>query len=123
MPKKDNLSTVRIHKDLAKTIDDIIKSEIGKKYGFRSRADFVTRACREYLDEVYPRFEHLNMMDDNVKVVDFTQNRVATIYFRDEGRVRCDLCDADDCEHIDFALAQEDVQKDLKKHDWKRKAS
>jgi metal-responsive CopG/Arc/MetJ family transcriptional regulator len=120
MPKRDNLSTVRIHEDLAKTIDEIIKSDIGKKYGFRSRADFVTRACREYIEEVHPRFEHVNMMDDNVKVVDYTQNRIATIYFRDEGQVRCDLCNAIDCEHIAYALAQPSVQEELKKHDWER---
>ncbi len=119
--KKDNLATVRVHKDLAETIDQIINSDIGKKYGFRSRADFVTKALREYLDKVYPRFKHLNMVGDNVKVVDFATKKIATIYFRNGGIVHCDSCDSADCEHIDFALEQSDVREALEKADWKKK--
>lgn len=102
-------------------IDKIINSESGKKLGLKSRADFITRAVTGLLEEVSPRFKHLNMMEDNVKIVDFDKNKIATVYFRNGGHVHCDICDSENCEHIDYALEQPDIQKALEEHDWKRK--
>jgi len=49
--KRDRFATARIPEALAKTIDDFIQSPKGKVLGFRSRADFVTRAARNYLEK------------------------------------------------------------------------
>jgi len=119
MPKK-GWSSISLTTELMKEIDELLTSDKGKKLGFKSRADFITRATIQFLKEQRPRFEHLNMMDDNVKVVDFTNNRIATIYFKNPNGVRCDLCATFNCVHIDYALAQPSIQKELKKHDWKR---
>lgn len=106
---------------MSEEIDQLINSDLGKRYGFKSRADFVTKAVREYIDIVMPRFQHLNMVGDNVKIVDFQSNRVATLYFKEGGKVCCDLCESESCAHIDYALDQPDIQEELKKHDWTRK--
>ena len=116
----EHYSAVSLKKELLNEIDKFVESKKGKNRGYRSRADFVDKAIRERLRQENPRFEHVNMMDDNIKIVDFTNNRIASVYFKEEGLVYCDICDADECEHIDFALDQEDVQKNLEKHGWKR---
>ena len=43
-------STVRISEDLAGAIDEAVNSEDGRKLGFRSRADFVTKAVRDFVE-------------------------------------------------------------------------
>lgn len=100
-------------------IDDFIKSDKGKKLGINSRAELITRAVTDLLEKYQPRFEHLNMMDEHVKVVDFTLNRIATVYFKHPGKVWCDVCEKDSCEHVEYALEQDDIKKELEKHDWK----
>ena len=119
--KKYNFANVKIKDNLAKQIDEFIESETAKRDGFRSRADFVTKAALKLLEEYRPRFEHLNMVDDNVKVVDFAMNCIATIYFKNGGTVYCDVCEGDACEHIDYALDQPDVKKALEHSDWVRR--
>ena len=118
MPREDFL-TVSLRKEVIKHIDEFLESQ-KTNANINSRAALINAAIQEYLKSHKSIFEHINMMDDNVKIVDFTNNRIATIYFKNPSGVFCDLCDADDCEHIDFALAQEDVQKDLEKHGWKQ---
>lgn len=119
--KKDGYQTVRLKEELTKEIDDIVSSELGKKYGLKSRADLVTRAVIEYLEEHRPRFQHLNMVDNIVRVIDFPTRHIAEIIFRENGSAYCELCRALDCEHIKYALEQEDIQKALKESGWTNK--
>lgn len=120
MPRK-GWASVSLTVEMLDEIDRFLSSEKGKKLGFHSRADIITRAVTDLIEKYQPRFEHLNMMDDNVKIVDFTMNLIATVYFKNGGEVYCDLCESQDCEHIDYALAQPDVQEELEKHDWVRR--
>jgi metal-responsive CopG/Arc/MetJ family transcriptional regulator len=54
-PTGGKFATARISENLAGTIDEFIKSGRAKQLGYRSRADFVTRAVRNYLEEnVFP---------------------------------------------------------------------
>jgi len=76
---------------------------------------------RKFLEKYQPRFKHLNMVDNNVKIIDFENNRIATLHFKNPIGVHCDLCDADNCEHIDYALKQSAILKELEKHGWKRR--
>lgn len=43
------MATVRINEDLAAEIDKITLSPAGEQMGFRSRADFVTEAVRDFI--------------------------------------------------------------------------
>ena len=114
-------ATVRIPRGQIEEIESFLETDFAKKQGYHYRVEVVSDAVRKFLEKYQPRLKHLNMVDDNVKIVDFEKNRVATLQFRNPGGVHCDLCDTDHCEHIDYALAQEDVQKDLEKQDWHRK--
>lgn len=51
MTREEDFSTTRIRTSLAKAIDEFIHSEEAKHLGFRSRAEFVSEACRNYLDK------------------------------------------------------------------------
>ncbi len=69
--KKDNLSTVRISENLAAEVDRILQTEVGKALGFRSRADFVTTAIRDFLREdltpVYLPGDLVRLINDLIK--------------------------------------------------------
>jgi Arc/MetJ-type ribon-helix-helix transcriptional regulator len=119
---REGWTSVSLRQELIEEIDRLVESETGKKQGFNSRTDVVTRAILDLIEKTR-QFEHLNMMDDHVKVVDYTLKRTASVYFKDGGLVHCDLCNASQCEHIDYALAQPDILKALEQHDWKRKTS
>ena len=47
--KKDDWVTVRIPRDLAETVDEIIKVQ---RLGYRSRNDFITDAVRRRVEEI-----------------------------------------------------------------------
>ena len=69
---------------------------------------------------MYPkheRFEHFNMFEDNVKIVDNVLDRIATIYFK-ANKALCDVCDSEECVHVDFALSIPKVVKILTEHNF-----
>ena len=105
MPRQ-GWASISLTKELIEEIDSFVKSEDGKKLGFSSRTDLIARAVTDLLEEHKPRLQHLNMLDDNVKVIDFGMDRIATIIFRENGSVYCELCRQLDCEHIKYALEQ-----------------
>ena len=102
----DNYTTVRIPRGQIEEIESFLKTDFARKRGYLHKVEVVSDAVRKFLEEYQPRFEHLKMVDDSVKVIDFENNRIATIHFKEEGLVLCDLCDAEDCEHIEYALAR-----------------
>ena len=76
----------------------------------------ISKFYNENKDKMTPPYEHLNLDEKGVKVIDNTGSRrfVADIYFRPEG-IWCDYCQASICPHIDFALKQEDVIRVVRK--------
>jgi hypothetical protein len=70
---------------------------------------------------ILPRFEQINFDNEGVKILDRELHRVADVYFQPKG-VKCNLCNAENCVHIDFALSQPQIQKVIrarKKEGWK----
>ena len=120
-PKKDGYSTVRLKDELVKKIDDMVETDIAKEHGITSRADFVTQAVLKALDNFKPRFEHQNMIEGTVRIIDYQMRRTAELDFRENGSIYCNVCRALDCEHIRYALEQTDIQKALKEREWKCK--
>jgi len=110
--KDDDYATVRIPRELASEVDNLIG-----KMGFRTKAEVVKEAIRNLLNhyeelEKKSRFEKINADENGVKILDRQGeiHHVADVYFQRTG-IHCNLDDSDDCEHITFALAQKDVQK------------
>jgi len=89
---------------------------------YKSIADFVHEAVRVRMQEIrklpplLPRFEHFNLSDNGVRILDRTlkPKRIVDIYFRPEG-IWCDLCKAHSCEHVDFALNEPEIKQLIEK--------
>ena len=68
-----------------------------------------------------PRFEHLNTYENHATIYDNKLDTELDIYFHENGIIWCDYCKSPRCEHIDYTLELEDVQKVLKEKEWTRK--
>ncbi len=126
MPVKGRTSwdNVRVPSNMLKVVDIYLESELAKQKGFKSRSDVMAAALRDYLekDGVYPRkprMSHFNVYEDNVKVVDNDIRRIATVYFK-SGKVFCDVCESEQCIHIDFAYGLPLVCEALAKNGYRR---
>lgn len=126
MPK-EGWSSISLSTELMEEIDQIINSNIGKKYGFKSRADFITRAIIDCLKEyqpqyqLVPRFMHTNTYDDHATIRDNLIGREINIYFKNGGVAYCEFCNGTDCEHITYTLTLSEVTEPLEKRGWKSK--
>lgn len=103
-------ATVRIPRGLIEEVESFLKTDFARRRGYHYKVEVVSDAVRRFMEEYQPRFKHLKMVDDSVKVIDFENDRIATVHFKNGG-VLCDLCDADHCEHIDYVLAQPSIRK------------
>ena len=68
-----------------------------------------------------PRFEHLNTYENHATIYDNKLDTELDIYFHENGIIWCDYCKSPGCEHIDYTLELEDIQKVLKEKKWTRK--
>jgi hypothetical protein len=114
-PKKiaSKHATVRLPRKMLIAIEDFLQTEKAKKMGFLHMTDIVTEAVREFLKEQgyypMPRFELINHDENGLKIWDRQLRRVADVYIKPKG-ISCTLCEKTNCEHVDYALKQPDVQ-------------
>ena len=93
--------------------------------GYKSLADFVTEAVRKRCEELKilvpkaepPPLEHWNVNQDHVTVLDHRARMLADVYFKGN-KVYCELCKAENCEHVKYALNIPKVQQLLHKKGW-----
>jgi Arc/MetJ-type ribon-helix-helix transcriptional regulator len=119
---EDDYTTIRIPNDLVKEMDTLIGVR-----GFKSRAEIVKEAVREILAKyqkeipALPRFEQINSDEHGTKILDRQLHEVVQIYIKPSG-IKCGFHQTDDCEHIDYALKQKNIQNLIrlkKKENWK----
>jgi Arc/MetJ-type ribon-helix-helix transcriptional regulator len=107
--------TIKLPKELVAEMD-----KLQGKHGFRSRGEIAKEAIRQFLTKYeedlkpLPRFEQLNFDDNGVKILDRKLGRVADVFFKRTG-IYCNLDETDDCEHIQFALKERDIQRLIRK--------
>ena len=114
---RPNWDKVNVPAAMSDLIDQYLQTDIAKQRGLKSKSDVATEGVKMLLerDGMYtrrPRFQHLNMYEDHVKVIDNEMGRIASVYFRHE-KIYCDICDANECIHADFALTIPKVVKIL----------
>ena len=93
--------------------------------GYKSLADFVTEAVRKRCEELKilvpkaepPPLEHWNVNQDHVTVLDHRARMLADVYFKGN-KVYCELCKAENCEHVKYVLNIPKVQHLLHKKGW-----
>lgn len=78
------------------------------KNGINSFTGYVTYRLNQLAEEHDSNFEMLNHDGSGVKIIDRNLKRVADVTIQPEG-IYCPVCDASNCEHIRFALRENDV--------------
>lgn len=119
MPKYTKIS---IKKELADAVDEFVKKH--PDIGFRSIAEFVEDAMRRRAESLgilkYPiktRFEHCNVYEDHVTIMDNEINKLIDVYFRSD-KPFCEYCEESNCDHTRFILELPKVVKVLQEHGW-----
>ena len=116
----DRYRGISLQRELVDTIEEYIKNH--PEAGYKSLADFVTEAVRKRCEELkilgprpdLPALEHFNVNQDHVTVIDHKRRMFADVYFR-EGHVYCELCEKENCEHVQYVLGLSKVQEALKR--------
>jgi hypothetical protein len=114
---------ITLQRELVDKIEEYIKTH--RETGYKSLADFVTDAVREKCEKLKilvpkpepPPLEHFNVNQDHVTVMDHRQRMFADVYFKGN-KVFCELCKAENCEHVKYALNIPKVQQLLHKKGW-----
>jgi len=114
---------ITLQRELVNVIEQYVKSH--PEMGYKSLADFVTDAIREKCEHLkilvpkpeQPPLEHFNVNQDHVTVMDHRARMLADVYFRNN-HVFCELCKAENCEHVKYALNIPKVQQLLRKKGW-----
>lgn len=114
---RPNWDKVNVPKPMSELVEKYLQTEIAKQRGLKSKSDVAAEGIKMLLerDGMYtqrPRFQHLNMYEYHVKVIDNEIGRIASIYFKDN-TIFCDICDTNECIHIDFTFTIPDVVKIL----------
>jgi len=123
-PEEGEYSNIKIPNELIVSVDRLIG-----KYGYKSRGEIVKTALRDFLvknepiEPPEPRLERINSDSSGIKIFDrkIPRNKLVHVTFTPDG-IQCDYHKSDTCEHVEFALEQEDVQeiiKEKKKEGWK----
>ena len=119
----DKYRGVSLQRELINMIEQYIKNH--PEAGYKSLADFVTEAVRKRCEELKilvpkaepPPLEHWNVNQDHVTVLDHKIRMLADVYFKGN-KVYCELCKAENCEHVKYALNIPKVQQLLHKKGW-----
>ncbi len=116
---KGDWKTVNVKKSLLDEVERVQRTDEAKKAGITNAAQFVDLALREALEKFERRrFEHINMYEDHVKILDNKlerAGRIVSVYFR-EAKAWCEYCDEHMCVHIQYAWEIPDVRAVLSAH-------
>jgi len=104
-----------IPKHMLTVIDRYLDSDFARERGLTSRTDVILGALRMLFerDGFYPhrpRFEPMDVTNERVRIVDNALQRITTVRLRSR-YLLCELCNARECIHIDFALSLPDVHR------------
>lgn len=123
--KEYEFKSYSIKKEFAEKIEEFIKTH--PEFGYRSVATLLEDSTRRRLEELQeqikelPQFEQINSDENGVKIHDRKIHQVVQIYIKPQG-IRCGFHQTNECEHIEFALKQKDVQETIRKrklNGWK----
>lgn len=73
----------------------------------------------EYLIEhTFFRFKHVNIYEDYVRIYDKKLRRFIDIYKKPTRVLACQVCEAIDCIHVQFAFSVTQVRQSLESQGW-----
>ncbi|MDE0526734.1 MAG: hypothetical protein OXI27_09115 [Thaumarchaeota archaeon] len=113
---KEDWKTVNVKKAMMDEVERMLRTDAVRKEGITNMSQFVDLALREKIERLERmRFEHINMYEDHVKILDNKlgrAGRILSVYFRDS-RAWCEYCDEHMCVHIQYAWEIPDVREVL----------
>lgn len=124
----DRYRGITLQRELVDKIERYIKDYPEK--GYKSIADFVTDAVRRRAEELrlfqsIPRFEHFNVYEDRVLIVDrkFQPRKILALRFMPIGengwKLHCEHCDSANCEHVLYATTIPEVMNPPREKGWR----
>jgi hypothetical protein len=119
MSEKPEYKSISIKEEFAESIEEFIREH--PTLGYRSIAQFLEDSARRRLEElksqikIPPRFEQVNLDDNGTKILDRQIKEIVQIYIKPNGIV-CSLDLVGNCEHVCFALTQNNVKEAIRKH-------
>lgn len=116
----ENWVTTKVRRTLHDEISKALRTEEARKNGLTNTAQFVDTAVRDLLEKCKSeRFNHINMHDDHVKILDNRLDnvgRIVSVYFRRGNETWCDYCEASGCVHVQYAWEIPEVKARLAEH-------
>lgn len=112
--------TIKIPKEMADRIEEIIQTHYAKEIGFTSKSQIVVTAVRDYLYHYSNNMTYLELVDitnDLVKLRDYELNSIIEIVIDGEkGTAYCKKDKTTKCAHVNFLFLIPRFQNILK-HD------
>lgn len=118
MSERERYRSISVKTEFADAIEHFIKTN--PQHGYRSISQFMEDAARKRLEEMkakeidQPRLEMFNHDSDGIKIFDRHLQKIIEVYFKPTG-ILCDFDKTDSCEHIEFALANPEIQTIIRK--------
>ncbi len=114
---KEDWKTAAVKRGLIDEIERLLKTQTVRNEGITNVSQFVDLALRDKIATVRKkRFEHVNMYEDHVKILDNNigkDGRIISVYFNNEWPW-CEYCEEDVCVHIQYAWEIPEVRDILK---------
>ena len=93
---------VEVYERLMKMLN--IANEAAGYRKYRSVGQFLEALLAEYEKTIeVPYFEHFNVYEDHITIWDHRRKRLIDVFIRN-GKLICEFCKSDGCEHVKFAL-------------------
>jgi len=111
-------------------LDELLEQEDIQKglarSGYKNKPSSVGAwIIRQFLiDRTGLRFEHFNTYEDHLTIKDNKLNLYVDIYPKESGKLWCDYCNSNHCEHVETLVSKHaEILKDLEKKGWKYRGS
>lgn len=123
MAKNTSWGNVRVRQDLIDRMTKALHTAELQREGFTNVAQLTDNIIRKALASLEDkRFEHINMYEDHVKILDNhigRQGRIISVYYKENMDPICEYCEDSDCVHIQYAWEISAVRDILKQHGFK----
>lgn len=123
MAKNTSWGNVRVRQDLIDRMTKALHTAELQREGFTNVAQLTDNIIRKALASLESkRFEHINMYEDHVKILDNhigRQGRIISVYYKENMDPICEYCEDSDCVHIQYAWEIGAVRDILKQHGFK----
>ena len=123
MAKNTSWGNVRVRQDLIDRMTKALHTAELQREGFTNVAQLTDNIIRKALASLEAkRFEHINMYEDHVKILDNhigRQGRIISVYYKENMDPICEYCEDSDCVHIQYAWEISAVRDILKQHGFK----